>query len=219
MKNANITKINRLGTAGKILSVILLVITTIALVATVIFGIAIATLPEDFLKVNGKWVSTTITDLSSPMVSRDIVENYSDERNILGLAIKVVSHDKANENNKDIVTSDTETTIEGNAGKPIKFFGIFISVLCAVMLIFLVIALRFAKALCKSLEKCDSPFQEDVVQKMKNFAISLIPWGVFCVGAGGVSAVGIVFIVIIVCLFSAIFKHGAELQRESDETL
>ena len=46
---------------------------------------------------------------------------------------------------------------------------------------------------------------------MRNFAIFLIPWGLFAVGACGIGAVGVVFIIIVVMLFSAIFRHGAEL--------
>ena len=220
MKSKNIKKINDLGKVGKILSIILLVLTTISLVMCVILAVAMTTLPDDFMEVNGKWICNTVTDYTSPMIgANEPVENYTSEVDLSGLKIKTVSHDKQDSNNKNIISTDTETTIEGNAGRPIKTIAIIVAVFCAIMLLLLAIALRFAKAFCKALEKCDSPFEENVVKKMSNFAISLIPWGVFCVGAGGMSAVGIAFIVIIVCLFSAIFRHGAELQKESDELL
>lgn len=220
MKNANIEKINKLGMIGKILSVILIVISTIALVMSIISGIAMATLSDDFMKVDGKWSCKTVTDLSSPLVKADdLMVNNGDNIEILGLKIKTFQNDVKDSNNENMLTSETETTIEGNAGRTLKVISIFVIVLVSIFLILLIIVLRFAKALCKALEKCDSPFEENVVKKMRNFAISLIPWGVFCVSGGGVSAIGIAFIVIIVCLFSAIFRHGAKLQQESDETL
>lgn len=221
MKNKNIKKINDLGRIGKILSVILIVITTIGLVMCIIFGIAMATLPDDFLQVDSKRNSTTVLNAASPLVGTndEAAGDYESEFSILGLNVKTKSKEVQDSSDKNIYTTTSETTIEGNAGKTLKTVAIGMCVLIFFLLLLLIIALRYAKSLCKALEKCDSPFEENVVTKMRKFAISLIPWGVFCVGAGGVSAIGIAFIVIVVCLFSAIFRHGAELQRESDELL
>ena len=220
MKNDNIKKINSLGKVGKILSTILIVITTISMVAMIISCAAVCTLPENFLDVNGKWSSVTVADFSSPLINgSEGLEDYSDEVELHGLKIKSFSKETADSNNKDIITTTSETTIEGNASKPLRFFGILVTVVITIFLALLMVSLRFAKTLCKALEKCETPFAEDVVQKMRNFAISLIPWGLFAVGACGIGAVGVVFIIIVVMLFSAIFRHGAELQRQSDETL
>ena len=220
MKNANIKKINDLGKAGKILSIILRVVTLICLICSVIFGIAMATLPEDFLKVNGKWSGTTIVDYSSPLVGRgEKYPTYDDELHFGAITISRHETETEDPNNSNIVTTVSEAEVNGQAGKSLKIVAVVIAVLIVLMLGFLAVSLTYSKKLCESLEKCDSPFEEKVVKAMKRFAFSLIPWGIVCVSAGGLSAIGILFIVIIVVLFSAVFNHGAELQRESDETL
>lgn len=220
MKNTNIKKINVLGKVGKILSIILIVITSVGMACMIALSIGAMMLPEDFLKIDGKWNCTSVTDCSSKLVEKpDTDEDYKDYVSIHGINIGSYSKSTEDAGNSDIVTTISETTVNGTVSKPLKTIMLAVSIFVMVMLIFLDISLHFAKTLCKSLEKCETPFSVEVVEKMKKFAISLIPFGIFCVGAGGVSAVGIAFIVIVVLLFSAIFGYGAELQRESDETL
>ena len=54
---------------------------------------------------------------------------------------------------------------------------------------------------------------------MMNFGKSLIPMAVFFVLLYGLSGVGTALAVLVVILFIQIFKYGAKLQQESDETL
>lgn len=220
MKNTNIKKINDLGKIGKILCIFLIIATSAGIAMMTVMGTASLSLPDDFLKIDGKWNCTSVTDYSSSMIERsDTGEDYNNNVNILGINIDSHSEYTEDASNSNIVTEVSETKVNGIMSKPIKTAAFLIAVFILFMLILLDVSLHFAKSLCKALEKCESPFSEEVVRKMRNFAISLIPFGIFCVGAGGVSATGIAFIIIIVLLFSAIFKYGAELQRESDETL
>jgi hypothetical protein len=93
--------------------------------------------------------------------------------------------------------------------------------------------LCFASSLCKAFRDCETPFEDNVIKKMQNLAYSLIPW-VF-VSAATDSVVsslttnmvaitfgidfGVVLIILIVFALVYIFKYGAVLQQESDETL
>ena len=95
----------------------------------------------------------------------------------------------------------------------------------------IVVSLYFFRALMKQFMVCDSPFSEGVVKKMRNFAIALIP----CTAVVMVmkSAFGAVFshnfgfdidfisiaFVFIIFVLTMIFKYGAELQKEHDETV
>ena len=96
------------------------------------------------------------------------------------------------------------------------------------------VTLFFVGALCKAFRYCESPFEENVIKKMQNLAISLIPWtiissiaesfvtnllnvGRFEFGIGVDFNVVLVIALIFVLVY--IFKYGAVLQRESDETL
>ncbi|MDE6087635.1 MAG: hypothetical protein K2G25_04550, partial [Oscillospiraceae bacterium] len=65
---------------------------------------------------------------------------------------------------------------------------------------------------------CETPFEENVLKTMKNFGFALIPTGLVCLSDGGISLTAIVLIIAII-IFTYIFKYGAELQKESDETV
>ena len=98
--------------------------------------------------------------------------------------------------------------------------------------IIIFISLVFAGRFFKALRYSHSPFGEFVIKNMQKFAYSLIPWGVFgpSFSVASVSSIkqysvsmGLNFVtifVIIVLLFLVyVFKYGALLQQESDETL
>ena len=95
------------------------------------------------------------------------------------------------------------------------------------------ITLFFVGSLCKAFQNCSSPFEENVIKKMQNFAVSLIPWTILTLVTNAV-AVGlfsnkfnlnftidldVVLLVLVVLVLVYIFKYGAILQQESDETL
>ena len=77
--------------------------------------------------------------------------------------------------------------------------------------------MRFAVRFSKTLEICNSPFEENVLADMKKLGISLIPFGIFTLVTTGVSGLVLVLIIMLVILFINIFKYGAELQQESDD--
>lgn len=95
------------------------------------------------------------------------------------------------------------------------------------------VTLYFVGFLCKAFRDCESPFEENVIKKMQNLAYVLIPWAFvtsfkdmavecFFEGAKDISwslDLGVVLIVLVVFLLVYIFKYGAILQQESDETL
>ncbi|MBP7186708.1 MAG: DUF2975 domain-containing protein [Ruminococcus sp.] len=238
MKNINIKKINDLGTIGKIVSVIIKVIAIIALVISIILGVTAALAPDDYISTKGKIEFNTVTDCSSPFISRSNEEDDGvsfklkafgieveperifRESEILGLKIKTESQDTQDSSNPDIVTTESLTTIEGNTGKIVKAFMIGVSVLIFIFSLLLIISISFAKKLFVSLEKCDTPFSEEVVNNLSRFVYSLVPWGIFGFSANGLSGgVGLVMVIVVVAILTSVFKYGAELQRESDETL
>ena len=95
-----------------------------------------------------------------------------------------------------------------------------VSVLIFIFSLLLIISISFAKKLFVSLEKCDTPFSEEVVNNLSRFVYSLVPWGIFGFSANGLSGgIGLVMVIVVVAILTSVFKYGAELQRESDETL
>ena len=75
----------------------------------------------------------------------------------------------------------------------------------------------FAVRFSKKIETCETPFSEDIVREMKIFAIVyLIAIMVFSFTD---SVFGAVPSVLTIMLLVNSFAYGAELQKESDETL
>lgn len=107
---------------------------------------------------------------------------------------------------------------------------ILVSTIATIMTLITII---FVEKLCKAFRDCQSPFEENVIKKMQNLAYVLIPWTLI----SGISEsimtsfmsnsltfsvsldVGVVLVVLIVLVLVYIFKYGAVLQQESDETL
>ena len=93
-----------------------------------------------------------------------------------------------------------------------------------------IVALYFFRALMKQFMVCDTPFSDSVVKKMRAFAIALIPCMVayhaasaaknYVLGNDGSPGLilSVVFVLTIFVL-TMIFKYGAELQKEHDDTV
>ena len=93
-----------------------------------------------------------------------------------------------------------------------------------------IVALYFFRALMKQFVVCDTPFSDCIVKKMRAFAIALIPcMAVYhAVGAvknnvlgndGSTGLILSVVFVLVIFVLTMIFKYGAELQKEHDDTV
>ncbi len=100
----------------------------------------------------------------------------------------------------------------------------FLNTVCLIVVLFMI------RALMKAIEKCETPFCDDVIKKMKNFGYSLIPlavlsgtsenaWNFLDVGVHAGIDIKVVFVILVVFMLTMIFSYGASLQKESDETL
>jgi len=124
----------------------------------------------------------------------------------------------------DMVTEPVTSNARDMAG--IMVVGVIATAMTVVTLIFI-------EALCKAFRDCTSPFEENVIKKMQNLVYALIPWTLittitesvlqsFLGGGMNVNItidVGVVLVVLVVMVLVYIFKYGAVLQQESDETL
>jgi len=96
-----------------------------------------------------------------------------------------------------------------------------------------IVTMIFIEKLCKAFRDCQSPFEENVIKKMQNLAYVLIPWTLISSISESIITsfmsnsisfsfslnLGVVLVVLIVLVLVYIFKYGAVLQQESDETL
>ncbi|MDE5883880.1 MAG: hypothetical protein K2H29_02180 [Oscillospiraceae bacterium] len=232
MKNANIEKVNKLGKVSRIILNIMRVICIVGVVCCLIgtafagFGIKSDTVfqvtgnasaqivvdenvnlifQSDKIKVHGMELSLeedlenlTAQDFNLPGADLDMNVEKSEQD---GLTVYDITADLNADGVDSFKSMACRKCLEG-------------ALLSAVMLIAVIFGGKFAKAL----ELCETPFEENVLKTMKNFGFSLIPMGLVYLSDGGIDLTAIVLIIAII-IFTYIFKYGAELQKESDETV
>ena len=239
MNNKFKKNINTAGTVGYIISVFLIIALVFAMVATGLCTAAAALVAKEEVNVT---VGTDI-DIQSKgnffenlkgFVKTDDGEDFAD---LIGESDGTEAITVNDSHIKEFRMAETANGITVNAkGAPVTFTGgrlIAALVITFLYLLALVVMFHMVKYLMKALRDCDTPFTDAVIKKMQHFGWSLIPvilmsgitdsaWGALSTGGnlidfslnlGGLLILAIVFVLILV------FKYGAELQKESDETL
>ena len=225
MKNENISKINRLGKLGKTFMVFFIIASIAVCAASTLISIALFTLDDDFISGEFHGTGKLSTNISSSLIG-DIDESeisFDRELNLFGITFKLddiadIKIDSDSKNPEDN-SADLILDIEVPSGKKIRIAGGLFTAAVAVAAVVFTISLKFARNFFASLEKCSSPFEENVLNQMKKFSLSLIPWVLFNFIIYGPLNLTLLIIILIVFLITSIFKYGAELQKESDETL
>ena len=229
MKNSNTKKVNGIGKACSIISMICFVICVIAFVLASIGFVGVLLVPMDKIHISGN------TDASLTLAIDDIniggsTLRLTGDQNIFRLEGEEdgisISDDEINFNGlwsldvEKVDSDDTSSTfrISGNfedfdkaAAKRrivIEVIGALIDIIAAAVTFF------FAHRLFKELAKCETPFTEDITKKTKVFGWILIGYCVIC-GAD----LSFIVLGLAVLMLAYVFAHGAQLQKESDETI
>ncbi|MBQ8117129.1 MAG: DUF2975 domain-containing protein [Lachnospiraceae bacterium] len=235
-KETAIKKINRIGKAGYIISVIAQIFVIIAIVGTIVAGTVLLLLPQDAVVLTAKG-SLGIAYRPDKMGGIQIAEQQMEEFGNLEANISVdgrkyvikdieVTGIEAGEGTVRLAAETPEVTMD------LKTFR-WPLVSALIYMVMTMVTLLFIKGLCKEIKVCESPFCQEVITKLKRLAYALIPW-VFLSGitdsiinsafTGRANVdlnvdLGMVMIVLIVLALAYIFQYGAVLQQESDETL
>ena len=221
-------KINTIGKVGRVLTVIAKIIVIAGIVCVCLAGIAGLFMPKDAIKLsmNGSMqvqVSKKLYEGKFPVIGLDGLENGS--------------FSMGGEDYETVSVQETDDGIlvdlKGDGGdmevRTMLLRG------CLIGLIYLTAALVmlcFLKSLMSELRSCDTPFASGVIRKMTNFAWSLVPMAVL----SGVSFdwtflansvkdfhytinLSAVLVILVVLALVQIFKYGAQLQQQADETL
>lgn len=217
MKNENVVKINKLGKVSRILITIIMVVTMITMICLPIIMIVTLSIPNDGVKINGEASVNIIVDRENIPDNVFKIEESDFNSKIFGTALKWIVKDKGVVNGEHLFT--IEGGIKDFTGKQLKPIIVIACMGGEIIFICLYIALIFAKKLARTLEMCSSPFEEEVLKRMKPFGIALAVWGGAVLVIKGISGLLAALAVIVVLLFMSIFRYGAQLQQESDETL
>ncbi len=235
-KNNAINKINKYGKVGRIITIVMIVLVSISIVSTVAAAILLNCIPDNVislsmgtqaeLTLNPGAMGTEIPDAEFDQV----VDAFNDGTVKGGLNLGAVSlqFDSA-ERVGDTVVARTNAGLGTVSLHKIAEALIYVIIALVLTLISIVFAFR----LCKAFEHCETPFAEEVIKRMRYFAYSLLPWAIFSSVPESVldSVFGkqlevsfnldmnIIFTVLIIMALTIVFKYGAMLQQESDETL
>ncbi len=234
-KDKAISKINKIGKAGSIISKIAMVFLAVGVVVAVISGIMFLTVPkEDFVMKfddnatftlnTGSKVFSSLFGISPEDASSEIARG---SMLINGTEYSFVDADY------DEAGKTTTYTLHGNGATITAGRFAVVAFIAAAFAAINIVLFYFVKKLCDALKQCESPFEESIITGIQNCAWVLIPWAVF--GSFFESVLGTAFtsniktgldlnvptILVILLLFGLayVFKYGAVLQTESDETL
>ena len=240
MESNNIqTKVNRIGKAGRIVSIILIVLLSIGAFSLLLAGGVCAVLPEDTVEVSFRpnadvLVGRSILGQEWSRIDEIVAEAQEALTGKYGEVIQFEKTDRGLLIRLDRLMEEGEVFRLRNALGAIwaGLVGIASAIVALVMFLKLSDAFRV----------CRSPFDEAVIRRMNIFAWTLIVCAVVGSFAGsaaqsavmafqnagihvGAKNFGVsldlspIFAALIVFFLCMVFRYGAQLQKEADETL
>ena len=245
MNSSTLRKVNQFGKIGNIIIKVMLVL--IIIITIVIAGAAVflSNVPEDaaVVSVTGN-AKISVDDKYFEMIWNHLSEEASytssdEPTSFLPLEDENMQV-KFSLYNQDFTSAairseDNQKTIEATTDTFTYQLGDFVAVLiCSVVfLASVIVSLFMLRKLFKEFAKCESPFSENIVKKMHFFSISLIPLAVFSSVSETIAGSflnpeqnvsvcvqwGVIIAFVVAFCMGTVFKYGAQLQRESDETL
>lgn len=221
MKNENVKKINTIGKVGYIILIITKIILIASAVAVVAVGILMLFMPDDFVTINGNADAEIVVntgDLPS-FIGDNVVKIEESDVKFNNFSIDVDFLIKENKISDNKRSYDIEASVEELDGRVIAIASSVACFVGAIMLVLWTIVVSFGIKLAKALRDCDSPFEQNVILRMKRFGIALLPLGIGTIFLHGALSLTTILLILVVLLFVFIFNYGAQLQQESDETL
>lgn len=236
MKPATIEKINGLGKAAYIIATILKVLTIVGIVGVIIGMIVSFALPEDLLQVNFTGSASVEVDISTlglqiSETDRNAMEEAFANRNETG----TLTLNSMELSFQGIRTEGDHIILDAQGGGNIFSTGsLRVILICALLaLIATLVCMIFICKFSKSLKTCTTPFDPDLVHKMQQLAWAMLSLPVInsmtqsvanSISSGSIQIslsvdLGEVILILAMFALSYIFKYGAQLQLESDETL
>lgn len=234
MKEQAIKKINKIGKISSIITLICKIAIGMGMGIMLLAAILFFAIPKGSIQVDG--TKKTVVEVDVEKFGQTISEADAEL-----IKAELAAETTGIELDGDAVSPEYVEVIDNiiRIGEKGETFSLdmhdlsWMILMVLLMLALVMVTLCFIGSLCKAFRDCRSPFEENVIQKMQRFAYALIPWTIASsmidsVGNGILSGrmdfnfsldIGMILIVLVVFLLTYIFKYGAVLQQESDETL
>ncbi|MBR4450213.1 MAG: DUF2975 domain-containing protein [Clostridia bacterium] len=241
MDSKNKKTINTIGKIGRVVSTIMLVLTILAAAAVLACTAGAAFLPKETIDItlDGDINITSAGTLFAKLDKLLDIKQEGDgaQVNLAGTGDVTVSiagdDDILEDSNLTKIDNGYKIDINNrkislNTGRLVYCLAVsLLSCICTVAVLIMV------RSLMKSLEVCETPFSDEIIKNMKRFGWSLVPFaflrGIDKTALSSIASksvdfsIGIDFTVIagilVVFMLAVIFTYGAQLQKESDETL
>lgn len=233
--------VNTIGKIGRIVSTVMLVLTILGSAAVLALTIGAAALPKETIDIvlDGDISISSAGTLFAKLDKLLDIKQEGDGAQVNlagtgGVTVGIAGDDDILEDSK-LTRTDNGFKIDINQRKVTINTGRIIYCLAVSLLscICTAVVLIMIRSLMKSLEKCETPFSEDIIKNMKRFGWSLVPFAVLrgidktawnsILSKSVDFSINIDFTVIagilVVFMLAIIFTYGAQLQKESDETL
>lgn len=231
-KEKALKSINSIGNAGTVISTVMQIFLIIGIIVVIIAGIVVMSIPGDVFEFSIRSGGSIEFDASALPKSGIKLLSYKpgDSTVNVNFSFNGINYKTVN----TVVDGDHVTTeLEGKTNVINRSGLMIVAVAAAVILMMTMAVMIFIKKLCKSIRDCSTPFEQDVITGLERCAWMLIPWVIVCGVAKNVIesvlsgahnlmlSISLSTVLVIVLIFglSYIFKYGAELQTESDETL
>ena len=223
MENANIKRINGLGKACRIISRIAMVfciIGAVCLLGTLVF---VRMIPTDRIRITGSADAKIEMDFSGMPINEGNAEDIMNAEGVIeNDKIKIDDFISLDYEIVEVDENKAEINLKGDFSQLSKdeiIKEITTETVSAMLeVICMAIVFGFAASLAKAVEKCETPFTEEIITKMKKFGYSLIPLAVIGGVANG-SLLSMALLVLVIIMVINIFAYGIQLQQQSDETL
>ncbi len=222
-------KVNTIGKVGRIITIILKVLAIAGIVCLCLGAVLTRIIPEDAITVDMEGtaqikISEKIFKGKIPIISEDGLEGGS--FTIGGEKYETVSVEQTDDGvTVNMQANDVKLDVRAVALRS-----------CLIGLVYMaavLVMLCFLKKLMGELETCDTPFAPGVIKRMTNYAWSLIPmavlsgfsgteWILLSARSGRISYsvnLHLVLIILVILALVQVFKYGAQLQQQADETL
>jgi hypothetical protein len=224
MENKIKRKINTFGKVTKILTMIVIVFLLVAEGFLLVGGVIAAVVPKD---------SITVDNGSDTRI--DVDTNYfglNGRQFFIKIGNTELYVGQLEKGEFDVKSENGNLTLTDNAqDKHYDLNAALMWIICEMTsFAAIIIALYFFRSLMKQFMVCDTPFSDCIVKKMRAFAIALIPCMVVYLASsaaknsilgndGGPGLILSVVFVLTIFVLTMIFKYGAELQKEHDDTV
>lgn len=226
MKEKAILKINKMGKAGLIVTRIAMVLLAVVFLGVLVGTVMVFSLPEDMVETKVEGTASVRIRFPEGFSAPDNIETVGEN-----IAVKVSGTEFRL---TDARTEGQELFLSGSGSAVLFRLGAIRSaLLSALVYILMTLVLTvFVGRLFQAFYVCATPFSQDVIAKMQQLAYALIPWAVIgmvaegimqaATGEGGFTFsvnLGYVAAILILLALVYVFKYGAMLQKESDDTV